>query len=429
MARAKLPPELWIQIIREAGYVPPCDMSDYDPLPPTGSHNIHSGKVLVLVREAISTKYAISLVCRFWNTIVVEFLYDFIIVRDAIHIPLLIDQLSRVGTRISSKVQQLDFAFAPTTCNIAYNGVSYSAKQLAIAAANLISLCPRLRALSSPTTLWERHDEVLSRTYAPFLAEALIQVKDTLECLNWHCRWSHHSAIFLRRLFLPRLKLLLQSSETTYLYASSSEYFHWNDISADLTDEVPFDGGSVMMWTCSPLHTMDLEYYESWRTFTADIPKPLSSSLRHMVISQDQFCFFQTPENWSLLSQVNTITFRDEGFCHFINQRCFLPPSIHTIIFHVQDFPSMPPIFPYIKRIGLIGTKALAQEEYDYAFNLLVGSEESLFPGLGMIRLVDAFLPEVFGERELLKLWGHRCQLKGIRLEDEMGHSVAPDLL
>ena len=81
--------------------MPPCDMSDYDPLSSTGSHNVHSGKMLVLIREAISTKYTMTLVCKFWYTIVAEFLYDLIVVRDAVHIPLLIDQLSRVGTRVS----------------------------------------------------------------------------------------------------------------------------------------------------------------------------------------------------------------------------------------------------------------------------------------------------------------------------------------
>ena len=181
------------------------------------------------------------------------------------------------------------------------------------------------------------------------------------------------------------------------------------------------------MWACSPLHTMDLEYYESWKTFTTDIPKPLSSSLRHMIISQDQFCFFQSPDKWGALSQVNTITFRNEGFCHFINQRCFLPPSIHTIIFHVRDFPSTPPIFPYIKRIGLTGTGALAPEEYDNALNMFVGSEESLFPSLDMIRFVDGFLPDILGQREFqFREWDRKCRWRGIRLEAEMGQLTAP---
>ena len=73
---------------------------------------------------------------------------------------------------------------------------------------------------------------------------------------------------------------------------------------------------------------------------------------------------------------------------YYVSRRRLLPfhqstmlssASIHTIIFHVRDFPSAPPIFPYIKRIGLTGTGALAPEEYDNALNMSVGSEVKLF--------------------------------------------------
>ena len=71
--------------IQNASYVPPSDMSNHDPLPPNGSNPMLSGNLIMLICKVLSIKYAISLVCRLWRTIVVEF-YDFI-VWDTVHIP------------------------------------------------------------------------------------------------------------------------------------------------------------------------------------------------------------------------------------------------------------------------------------------------------------------------------------------------------
>jgi hypothetical protein len=108
-----------------------------------------------------------------------------------------------------------------TTRDIYYKGASYNAKQLAWTAAKLIRLCPRLRALSSPTSLWERGNTVTSNGYSQFLQTALMKMKDSLECLEWRSPWGLGSTINLSRLVLPHLKLMLLSSDDNYPYASS----------------------------------------------------------------------------------------------------------------------------------------------------------------------------------------------------------------
>ena len=434
MAVARVPPELWLQIIRDASYVPPNHISDYDPLPPNGSYHVLSGKLILLIRESLSTKYAISLVCKMWNAIVVEVLYEFIIVREAVHIPLLVDNLSRAGGRISRKVQRIDFMCVATTREVYYNEAPYNAKQLAYAAAKLIRLCPRLRALSSPASLWERDDTMTQKCYSRLLAAALMKVKDTLECIEWRSRWGLQSMMTLSRVILPRLQLLLFTSERLYHYASFVKDSHWDDIlvtdnSEDDDDETqaeyPEDRPAIMTWTCSPLHTVDGEYFWNWTPSSQyeRIPERLSS-VKHFVIASDPYRF-QLQNFWDLLPQIDTITFHQGGF-HFVGYEGFnLPSTIHTIILHARDLPTTPPNFPHIKRVGLMGTEDLTTEEYDNAFKLLVGEdgEDDHFPVLDMIRLVDTSFSGIRRKRQFM-VWERRCRSKGVRLEDETGVEV-----
>jgi hypothetical protein len=435
----KVPPEVWLLIFRDASYVPPCDMGSYDPLPANGPHIIHSGNLVPLIREALSTKCSLSLVCKLWSAILVDCLYDFIIIRDAAHIPLLVNQLSRLGTRISSKVQRIDFMCLATTRDIHYNGASYNARQLAHAAAKLIALCSRLRALSSPATLWERM--LSSKRYTRLLVKALIQVKDTLECLEWRSRWSFWSAVDLYRVILPRLRVLLFPPNFKYSSSSPVEDSHWDDFSKEnalgsdqgVLMEYPTDGpgftdGPAPMNT--HLHTADAEYCWYWSSITSLNDRHLSS-LKHIIISP--YSFSQVSKQVGALFQVNTVTFHQRGFQVFYNAGWILPSTVHTIIIHAQELPVTPPRCLYIERIGLMKADRLTSQEYDYVFNFFVGESgpgEDNFPILNMIRFMDTSLPEILKNRGLqFKLWERRCRSKGVRLEDQMGELITPDRL
>ncbi|KAF8531637.1 hypothetical protein JB92DRAFT_2849317 [Gautieria morchelliformis] len=429
----RVPPEVWLHIFRDASYVTLCDMGSYDPLAANGPHMIHSGKLLASIREALSTKCSVSLVCKLWSAILVDCLYDFIIVRDAAHIPLLVYQLSRLGTRISSKVQRIDFMCVATTRDIYYNGASYNARQLAHAAAKLIRLCSRLRALSSPATLWERVLVTSSKRYTRLLVKALIQVKDTLECLEWRSHWSFWSAVDLYRVIPPHLRVLLFPSDTSYSSSSPVEDSHWDDISKEnaldsdeevLMEHAFIDRPAPMN---THLHTADAEY--CWRWSLNDDRN--LSSLRHVIISPHSFS--QHSKQFGALFQVNTITFHQHGFQFFYNAGLILPSTVHTIIIHAQDFPVTPPRFLYIERIGLMGADKLTSQEYDYVFNFFVGESgpgEDSFPTLNMIRFMDTSLHGILAKRGLqFKLWERRCRSKGVRLEDQTGQLITPNRL
>lgn len=330
-----------------------------------------------------------------------EFLYDFIIVWDPIYIPLLADQLSRIGMDRSSRVKRLDFMCIAPTWNIRYREVSYDAKQLARAAAKIIRLCPRLQALSSPATLWERHDINAEKCYTLFLAVALAQVQDTLTCLEWRSCWSIQSMTILSGLTLPHLRILHFSSQ-------EGPVTHLLDYLFRLRDDAYLPR--------LPDHSRIANYLPS---------------LRHIAIDQAPYCGVLV-ENWHALSQLNTVAFNRNGLRHLSDDRS-LPPTVHTIILHAQELPIRQITFPHIKRIGLMGAITLTPTEYDYAFDLFVGGWESgydHFPSLNMIRFMDISLSELLGKRGLqFKLWERRSRSKGVRVEDKNGHVITHECL
>lgn len=457
MASKKVPSEIWLRIIRDASYVPLVDTSDHDPLghPAGVSHKIQSGKALEFYKEALSIKYTISLVCRSWHIIVDEFLYECIVVQDATHIPFLVDQLSRIGTRISSKIQRLELLFETPGRKIQYKGVSYNSKRLALAAAKLICLCPRLRAFSSSATLWQGRG-IREGEFHQFLMAALLVVQDTIESLDLRSYHSTKTMLDFYYLHLPKLRLLICSWDSGCCVSPFDNLRCHTEVSTEHTDESLWEVDQISaenkydsddeferslsskpktrdisLWAYPYLHTLDLHFYGDWLPLHDMIPGYLDS-LRHIVIGPVANMHI-LDHNWCFLSQVNIVTFRRAGLLQFHNLEYRLPPTVDTIVFHIQELPITPMAFPFIKRIGLMGVESLTPDEFDYAFDQFVGgwrSTEDNFAILEMIRFMDASVSTIRRTKQSqLRLWARRSWSKGVQLQDETGRPIMENSL
>lgn len=197
----RMPPELWIKVIRAATNLPEAFDTTYnDVLAPTGAAPaLHSPEMLVMMRASLTTKLAISLVCKTWKIICIEFLYEFVLVSHAIHLPLLVDIFSRPNPGASKWVRRLDFVYAvPDQLTHESEGVSYSDRQLNDAAAQLVCQCPHLRVFSSRISGRYVDSAALDASIRS-LTFALIHVAGSLESIEWHTyRRYRHLSLLLR---------------------------------------------------------------------------------------------------------------------------------------------------------------------------------------------------------------------------------------
>ncbi|KAF8579453.1 hypothetical protein K439DRAFT_1637933 [Ramaria rubella] len=402
-AARPVPTELWLQIIREASYVPPeaYDVTGLDPFPPNGMPTV---PLPVVLHQVLSTKLAMSRVCTTWHNICAEFMYDFIIVRNAATIPLLVDTLTH-RTNLAMKVRRLELAYEPPSGDIVcmeggvFNGATV--KELACVAAELICACSRLRTLSLRS--WGGCTAMLTG--------ALLQAASTLECLELYPSQvgCYPSLVLLSELhpsYSGSLLLSYEDNSSTLFAGWHSEFILESNVEHTLSQALS-----------------ENQVHSHTDNFATTRQAVISAHIPPTVL----FCTLH------LALQIDTLVFCRSAF-HLMNQiGTRIPPWLHTLVFYLDELSISPLTLPHIKRIGLRGTRTPSPEEYDFVFNVLVGgsgSGDEHFPGLKLIRFMDVPLARMLEKRRMqFKLWDHRCRSKGVQLEDENGRLMIPGRL
>ncbi|KAF8528193.1 hypothetical protein BU17DRAFT_81439 [Hysterangium stoloniferum] len=434
MGITQLPPELLYQIIREATV--PTELLHgigYDPIPAPGSQLLpdqppstpsleHSH---TLLHKSFTDKVHISLVCRLWRDITIRFMYDFVIVRKALHIPFLLKRLSQPHIDIS-RILRLDFLCLVGTKGICLGNKFYPIRRLARAVGKLISLSTNLRVFSFKGDLF-RED------FFP-VAGALLKAT-TLEYLEWCSSYNLPLVWYLLKPQSPRLR----SFHFTFINARVPFTHHLcvyggyqaQDSVACTSDHD--ESSDDFDFTREELENMtslyESETGDQGRLTDIGDDELINLNLyptKHITFghSSDVQRFLRYP---NILLQINTLTFGSNTFHSYSHALHSFPANIHTVIFHLEDVPMIMEGVSRAKRLGLKGTELPPPAEFDSHFTMFTGcgSSGTIFPNLELIQFMDAALAREIEKRPLqLRLWAHRCQSGGISLRDETGRAM-----
>jgi len=293
-----------------------------------------------------------------------DFMYEFLIIRDAARIPLFLDKI--INNKVdSSRILRLDIL---------------SVDSLAIVAmTELTLLCRELRVFT----------------------------------VDMESFWMSTGNI--------RLVTALASSPHLVLIELHSA---WGSIfPTQLLEQVCPKGTTMIFWDCAKR----AKGWQTCFRFLASLPRSLVTSRGNFVgmfpndnrssavdrilwyiniISFSRGTFYNMVGNWDYVLS--------------------LPITLHTLIIYMDELPMTCQVgFHHIRYLGLKGKPPfpadldlyLRRSIDDYAEN-----QTALFPFLQVIRLIDKELADFLKRRPLQhKLWDYRCHSRGIRLEDDEG--------